>query len=101
MSEKKSKVIQETLTVEIGGKKIVSNVFDFEAMCLIQDQHYGSGRNGSYNMCSNALPYLFESKLTEQELNDLPVTTKCAMCNKLWSIYTDALSTAIDESKNM
>lgn len=95
------KNVQETITIEVDGQKVVSRVFDFETMCLVQNKHYSGDRNGSYNMCGDAIPYLFESKLTEKQIEDIPYITKCAMSEKIWGIYYDSFSRSKAEAKNM
>lgn len=95
------KIIQETLNVAIDGKKIISNPFDFETMCIIQDKHMGGSKSGTYNMCYDAVLYLFEGKVTEKQIEALPLNMKCALCDKLWEIYYNTATEAREAAKNL
>ena len=85
--------MQHTLSFSVGDRKYVSRVFDFEAMCIINDAHNDDTKNGPLNICKDALLYMFEgTEATEDIIKQADVSVLTDMCLKLWGFYAEALS---------
>ncbi len=85
--------MQHTLSFEIGDTKYISNPFDFEAMCIINDAHSGRGRKGPLNICRDAVDYMFEGTQADQSVIDsLDVKTRAELCIKVWEFYVEAIT---------
>ena len=51
--------MQHTLTFTYDKKKYVSKKFDFETMCIINDEHNTGDTKGPLNICRNGVDYMF------------------------------------------
>ena len=99
----KAEKIQKTLTVQYGGETIVSNPFDFEAACLVDDMRYngiGKGLMGRMHLGKNAVNYMFKgTKLTDEEIEKRPYGERKRLCHEAADMYFESMKTS-DESKN-
>lgn len=85
--------MQNTLTITVDKKKIISKPFDFEAMCIINDAHNDDTKNGPLNICRDAIDYMFEgTEATQDIINALDLNTRTKLCITLWGMYVDVLS---------
>ena len=85
--------MQHTLSFEVGDTKYVSRPFDFEAMCIINDAHIAEKKKGPFNMCRDAVDYMFEGTEADEEIiNSLDAATRAELCLRLWRIYAEALT---------
>ncbi len=88
--------LQNTLSVELGGETIVSQPFDFEAFCLVDDMRYGDPPLSPAHIGVRAVTYMFRgTKLTEEKLEKLPFNVRRELCVKAANMFFDAIS---DES---
>lgn len=82
---------QKTLTLKVGEKNIASNPFDFEAMCLVNDEQF-KGR-GSIACGRSAIPYMFQgTAVTDAVLDTLSIEVITKMSLEVWGFYLDALA---------
>ena len=85
--------MQKTLTITVDKKKIISKPVDFEAMCLINDEHNNEKNKGPLTICRGAVDYLFEgTEATQEVINALDLNTRTRLCIELWSMYVDTLT---------
>ena len=90
---------QNTLTVKVGEKNIVSNPFDFEAMCLVNDEQF-KGR-GSIASGRSAIPYMFQgTAVTDAVLEAQPLDVITKLSLEVWNFYLEALASVNKKSKN-
>lgn len=91
---------QNTLTVKLGDKDIVSKPFDFEALCLINDAH-GRGESGAVNLGHYALPHMFKgTAVTDEVLNTLSIPERGKLCAEIFGMYIEALTEINKNAKN-
>lgn len=93
---------QQVLSLDIDGNTITSRTFDFEAFCIINENHI-KGLKGKPSLCKDALVYLFEgTAATEEVLNRCEPWKLAALCNTLWEFYFDSLDKSMrsPEEKN-
>ncbi len=97
----KTEKIQKTLTVQFGGETIVSNPFDFEAACLVDDMRYDSdGKIGLMHLGRKAVNHMFKgTKLTDEDIEKLPYGERKRLCEEAAAMYLESMKTS-DESKN-
>ena len=86
--------MQNTISVTIDGKKIVSKPFDFECMCLVNDMHNsvmrldGSSKAGPLRLTKEAVSRMFEgTEVTDEVLKGLSVQQRTALGLACWNIY--------------
>lgn len=85
--------MQHILDFTAGDKKYISKPFDFEALCIINDEHIGSEKKGPIRICSGAVDYLFEgTEATQDIINSLEPGIRASMCMKAWEFYAEAIS---------
>ena len=90
--------MQKTLSFTLDKKKYVSNIFDFEAFCKINDNHLKDENISIYRCCKEALEYMFEgTEATEDILKKVSPAIMVKQCRKLWDMYLEAVKEA---SKN-
>ena len=78
------------LYIKKGRKKVRSNAFDFEAMCLIDDNREKSC--GIVKKAYDSLVYMFEgTDITEEDIQKLPAEELTMMCTKLFVQYYNTL----------
>lgn len=82
---------QQVLSLEVDGKTVTSRAFDFEAFCLINENHL-KGMKGKPSLCKDALAYMFEgTAVTDAVLRSCEPWKLAALCNTLWDFYFDSL----------
>lgn len=87
--------MQQTLTVEIGGKNIVSKPFDFEAMCLADDVFRGAKNRGYLSAGKAAVYHMFEgTEATNDVLKKLALEEMAKLCTQAWDFYVEAVNKA-------
>lgn len=92
--------LQNTLSVELSGETIVSQPFDFEAFCLVDDMRYGDPPLSPMHIGVKAVTYMFrETKLTENEIEKLPFAERRRLCIEASNMFFNALSDS-KSSKN-
>lgn len=85
--------MQKTLTFTKDKKKYVSKVFDFKAMCLINDKQNTKGCEGPLSMCADALDYMFEgTEATQDIIESLRPGVRANLCLELWKMFGDELT---------
>ena len=90
--------MQQTLTFTLNKEKYVSKPFDFEAFCLINENHLDENNKSVFVCSREAVSHMFEgTKATEDVLNKLDVSTMARLCKKTWNFYMDVLN---DMGKN-
>lgn len=90
--------MQKVLTFTFDKKKYVSKPFDFEAFCLINENHLSGKYSGKARCCSEAVEYMFEgTDATSDIIKAAGTSIKNSMCNKLWEFYNEVLE---ESSKN-
>lgn len=78
--------MQRVLVIKMGKGKIISKPWDFEAMCLVDDNR----KEGAGTGALEAVYYLFEgTKATNEYLTNLPRKTVLGLCNQVWLWYLD------------
>ena len=89
---------QSVLYIKIGRGKIISKHWDFEALCLIDDN---IEKNGIIAKCINSVSYLFEgTSATDEFLLSLPPKRIYEMCSTVWSWYLrDILTLQADKKE--
>lgn len=81
--------MQDTLTFTVNEKKYISKPFDFETMCLINDNL--DGQKGVLSICRDAVDYMFEgTEATQDIINKLAPGMRAALCNEAWRMYVEA-----------
>ena len=88
---------QSVLTIKIGRGKIISKHWDFEALCLIDDN---IEKNGVIAKCINSVSYLFEgTSATDEYLLSLSPKRIYELCETVWGWYIrDILTLKIEKS---
>lgn len=90
---------QRVLSLEVDGNKIISKPWDFEAMCLVDDER-NEGK-GNLSMAKNAVAYLFEgTDATEEVLNSAPPATLATFCQKVCNWYVSDMSQAVKNAQS-
>lgn len=82
--------MQNTLTFEYKGKKYVSKPFDFESLCIINEEHINADRERAsiYRIAAPAVDYLFEGTDATQDIIDsLPPAQRAKLCSAAWDMY--------------
>lgn len=83
--------MQNVLSFNFKNKKYVSNPFDFEALCLINDRH-GEDGSGVMRITEGAVEHMFEgTEATAEIFEKLPPSTRARLGKEVWSMYIDAL----------
>ncbi len=90
--------MQRVLCFRINKKFIVSKPWDFEAMCLIDDQR----ENGiNIEACKDALYYLFEgTEVTDEVIEKIPPDIMFSMLKKLFIWYLSDVKLITGKSSN-
>lgn len=79
-------------------KTYISKPFDFEAMCLINDEFFRSEKAGNLRMCNGAVDYLFDgTEATADVMKSISVSTRTRLCTELWHMYMEALTSSKNE----
>lgn len=81
-----------TLSINRDGKEYISKPFDFEAMCLINDKHISSEKNGPLRLCADAVTYMFDGVSTDGAFGELSPGEMSRLCMEVWDMYVSALS---------
>lgn len=85
--------MQNTINFTVGDTKYVSNPFDFETMCIINDAHNDDTKSGPLSICREAVTYMFnKTEATEDIINNLPPQVHARLCLDVWKMYIEALS---------
>lgn len=78
-----------TLSFTIDKKEYVSNEFDFEAFCLINDNHGNEGEN-YIRWAEKAVTYMFRG--TDDEVMALlPLSERVRLSMEAWEMYASVL----------
>ena len=84
--------MQNVLSFTVNKKKYVSNQFDFETFCRINENHLNEEKKGVYSICADAVAYMFRgTEATEDILSNLDVAECGKLCLSLWKMYVAAL----------
>ena len=93
--------MQNTISVTINGKKIVSHPFDFECMCLASDMHFlhmdekGHPKIGPLRITKEAVSRMFEgTEVTDDVIDGLSIQQRTALGLACWNIYLANLTNA-------
>lgn len=87
--------MQRTLSFTLDKKKYVSRPFDFEAFCIVNENHIDEDINGLYRCTQPAVSYMFEgTEATEDILGQLDIAKTAKMCQSVWKWYAEALTEA-------
>ena len=93
------KVEQRVLTIKVGEEKTVSKPWDFEAMCIVDDERTrreNENSKGIYRTAKNAVYYLFEgTAVTTDVLDQAPNATLMAMCRKVYGWFADDVAESV------
>lgn len=82
---------QQVLSLKIENETVVSRPFDFEAFCLINENHL-RGMRGKPSLCKDALGYMFEgTKVTDAVLETVGIQILVGLCDTLWEFYMAAI----------
>lgn len=80
-----------TLSFTVDNKTYVSKEFDFEAFCLINDNHGTEGEN-YIRWSYRAVEYMFRgTDATAEIIAALPIAERVRMCMDAWDMYVDTL----------
>lgn len=92
---KKENSVQNVLSVDMDGEIIVSNPFDFEAACLVDDMRYSVGDPiGLMHLGKKAVNYMFiGTKLTDDKIESLSISERRRLCEEAASMYFSSLVT--------
>ena len=86
---------QRVLTINHGKKKIISKPWDFEAMCLVDDEKR-KGKAGALRSGAEAVYYLFEgTEATEEVLKKLNPSALGKLCLQINRWYMSDLAEAL------
>lgn len=90
--------MQRVLQIKWGRGKIISKPWDFEAMCLVDDNRGG----GEIKMCIEAVYYLFEgTSMTNDRLRKISAETLSALCRTVWIWYVSDAAEMIKYTESM
>lgn len=85
--------MQHTLSFIKDNKKYVSNVFDFETACLINDEHNSGRTKGPLSLCRGGVDHMFEgTEATQDVIDSLGPDERTRLCLELWDFYVEAIS---------
>lgn len=85
---------QQVLTVKIDDNTIVSKPFDFEALCLVDDERFSGG--GATRQGYAAVSYLFEgTAVTESVLQNLSNQKRVAMARQVYKWYVEEITESL------
>lgn len=84
--------MQNTLSITIGKEKIVSKPWDFEALCMVQENQLNPDIRGIGKTCGGAVDHLFEGTKATQEVLDANPTEKMKLCQKVWAWYIEDMT---------
>lgn len=82
--------MKTTLSFDHKGKTYVSNPFDFESMCIINDKH-GDADTGVFRMTADAVDYMFRGTEGAALIESLAPTDRAKLCSQAWALYTDVI----------
>ncbi len=84
---------QRVLYIKIGRGKIISKPWDFEALCLVDDNR--TENTSILRICIDAVYYLFEgTKATNEYLHSLSAEKIIQLCADVWEWYLHDMAEA-------
>ena len=84
--------MQNVLSFTLNKKKYVSNPFDFETFCRINENHMSEDKKSIYSICADSVVYMFRgTEATEDIMSNLDVSVCGKLCLSLWNMYVGAL----------
>ncbi len=92
--------LKKTLSFTADGREYISKPFDFEAMCLVNDNHIAGKRQGPLRMCRDALEYMFDGVIAGGTLEAADISVIARLCMEVWDMYAEALAAGGKKEKS-